>query len=67
MSDNNQTGPIQKKFETNIVAMVIITMMLVSVGGIVEIVPLFYLDETMEHNQHKEILWDRKDGQTLND
>jgi cytochrome c oxidase cbb3-type subunit II len=67
MSDNNQTGPIQKKFETNIVVMILITLGLVSVGGLVEIVPLFYLDETMEHNQHKEILWDRKDGQTLND
>ena len=67
MSDNNQTGPIQYKFETNIVAMIIITALLVSVGGLVEIVPLFYLDETMEHNQHKEIMWDRKEGQTLND
>jgi len=67
MSDNNQTGPIQKKFETNIVIMVLITLGLVSVGGIVEIIPLFYLDETMEHNQHKEILWDRQEGQTLND
>lgn len=67
MSDNNQTGPIQKKFETNIVVMILITLGLVSVGGLVEIVPLFYLDETMEHNQHKEILWDRQAGQTLND
>jgi len=67
MSDNNQTGPIQKKFETNIVVAILITLGLVSVGGIVEIVPLFYLDETMEHNQHKEILWDRQEGQTLND
>lgn len=67
MSDNNQTGPIQYKFETNVVVMVLITLGLVSVGGLVEIVPLFYLDETMEHNQHKEILWDRQEGQTLND
>lgn len=67
MSDNNQTGPIQYKFETNVVAMVLITLGLVSIGGLVEIVPLFYLDETMEHNQHKEILWDRQEGQTLND
>jgi len=67
MSEKNQTGPIQYKFETNVVAMVIITALLVSIGGIVEIVPLFYLDETMEHNKHKEILWDRKEGQTLND
>ena len=56
----NQTGPIQYKFETNIVAMILITLGLVSVGGMVEIIPLFYLDETMEHNQHKEILWDRQ-------
>ena len=63
----NQTGPIQYKFETNVVVMILITLGLVSVGGLVEIVPLFYLDETMEHNQHKEILWDRQEGQTLND
>ncbi|VAW70916.1 Cytochrome c oxidase (cbb3-type) subunit CcoO [hydrothermal vent metagenome] len=67
MSNNNQTGPIQKKFETNVIVMVLITFALVSVGGIVEIIPLFYLDETMEHNKHKEILWDRKEAQTLND
>ncbi|VAW58926.1 Cytochrome c oxidase (cbb3-type) subunit CcoO [hydrothermal vent metagenome] len=67
MSDTNQTGAVQKKFETSIVVMVLLITALVSVGGIVEIIPLFYLDETMEHNQHKEILWDRKEGQTLND
>ena len=58
---------IQDKIEVNIVAMIIVTAILVSVGGIVEIVPLFYLDETMEHNQHKEIVWQRKDGQALSD
>ena len=58
---------IQDKIEVNIVAMILVTAILVSVGGIVEIVPLFYLDETMEHNQHKEIMWQRKDGQTLDD
>lgn len=68
MSDKNAgPGPIQYKFETNVVVMILITLGLVSVGGLVEIVPLFYLDETMEHNQHKEILWDRQEGQTLND
>jgi len=67
MSEKNQTGPVQYKFETNVVWMIIITAMLVAVGGIVEIVPLFYLDETMEHKQHKEVIWDRKEGVTLND
>ena len=58
---------IQDKIEVNIVAMILVTALLVAVGGIVEIVPLFYLDETMEHNQHKEIVWQRKAGQTLDD
>jgi cytochrome c oxidase cbb3-type subunit 2 len=47
--------------------MILVTALLVAVGGIVEIVPLFYLDETMEHNQHKEIVWQRTEGQTLDD
>ncbi len=68
MSNKNSTpGPIQYKFETNIVVAILFTLTLVSIGGIVEIVPLFYLDETMEHNKHKEILWDRKPEQSLND
>ena len=58
---------IQDKIEVNIVMMILVTAILVSVGGIVEIVPLFYLDETMEHNQHKEIVWQRKAGQSLDD
>jgi len=58
---------IQDKIEVNIVMMILVTALLVSVGGIVEIVPLFYLDETMEHNQHKEIVWQRTEGQTLDD
>ncbi|MBI3187811.1 MAG: cytochrome-c oxidase, cbb3-type subunit II, partial [Gammaproteobacteria bacterium] len=45
----------------------LVTMALLSVGGIVEIVPLFYLKDTMEHNKHPEVMWDRKDGQSLND
>jgi cytochrome c oxidase cbb3-type subunit 2 len=58
---------IQDKIEVNVAAMILVTAILVSIGGIVEIVPLFYLKETMEHNQHKEILWDRQEGQTLHD
>ena len=58
---------IQDKIEVNIVAMILVTAILVAVGGIVEIVPLFYLDETMEHNQHKEVVWQRKAGQSLDD
>jgi cytochrome c oxidase cbb3-type subunit 2 len=33
----------------------------------VEIVPLFYLKDTMEHNKHPEVMWDRQEGQSLND
>jgi cytochrome c oxidase cbb3-type subunit 2 len=35
----------------------IATAIVLSVGGIVEIVPLFYLKSTMEHNQFPEIVW----------
>ncbi|MCW8948844.1 MAG: cytochrome-c oxidase, cbb3-type subunit II, partial [Sedimenticola sp.] len=58
---------MQEKLEKNIWAMIIVTALVLSVGGIVEIVPLFYLDSTMEHKQHPEILWQRTEGQALAD
>jgi cytochrome c oxidase cbb3-type subunit 2 len=56
MSDHNSNEPVtlQEKLEKNIWAMVLATALLVSVGGIVEIVPLFYLDTTMEDKNHPE-------------
>ncbi len=58
---------MQEKMEKNIWAMLIVTALVLSVGGIVEIVPLFYLKNTMEHNEHPEIVWQRKAGQALAD
>jgi len=53
--------------ERNVWAMLVMLLFVLSIGGIVEIVPLYYLDDTMEHNARPEILWQRKDGQTLAD
>ncbi|MCW8826217.1 MAG: cytochrome-c oxidase, cbb3-type subunit II [Gammaproteobacteria bacterium] len=67
MSDQIHSTKFQDKIERNVFIMFIMLAVLLSVGGLVEIVPLFYLKGTMEHNQHPEIVWDRKDGQTLAD
>jgi len=67
MADQIHSTKFQDKIERNIFVMLVAVMLLLSVGGIVEIVPLFYLDETMEHNQHKEVLWDRQANQSLSD
>jgi cytochrome c oxidase cbb3-type subunit 2 len=67
MSDKIHSTKFQDKIERNAFLMLIVLMVLLSVGGIVEIVPLFYLDDTMEHNSNPEILWDRQEGQTLSD
>ncbi len=58
---------IQEKMEKNIWGMIIMVMIVLSVGGIVEIVPLFYIDKTFEHNKYPEIVWKPKPGQTLAD
>jgi cytochrome c oxidase cbb3-type subunit 2 len=56
MSDHNSNKPVtfQEKLEKNIWALVLATALVVSVGGIVEIVPLFYLDTTFEDDVHPE-------------
>ncbi len=52
MSQSSQHAPasggLQKLLETNSILMVVAILVLVSVGGIVEIVPLFYLKNTIE-------------------
>ncbi len=64
MSDNgNKKKSLQERAETNVVVLLLLLLVLLSVGGLVEIVPLFYLDETMEHNQHPELIWDRPANQ----
>ncbi len=68
MAENDQNkGFHDKVVERNVWALVLILVVVLSIGGIVEIVPLFYLDSTMEHKQYPELVWQRKEGQTLQD
>ena len=67
MSDKIHSTKFQDKVERNVFIMFIMLAVLLSVGGLVEIVPLFYLKGTMEHNQHPEIVWDRQADQKLSD
>ena len=61
MSENTQPTGLQDRAERNVWLMAILLVFVVSIAGLVEIVPLYYLDSTMEHNAHPEILWDRGD------
>jgi len=56
MSEHNPNKPesFQEKLEKNVWALVLATAIIVSVGGIVEIVPLFYLNTTFEDQVHPE-------------
>lgn len=56
MSNQNSNKPVsfQEKLEKNVFALALATAIMVSVGGIVEIVPLFYLKTTMEDTNHPE-------------
>ncbi len=68
MAENNQNKSFHDRVvERNIWALAGILAVVLSIGGIVEIVPLFYLDSTMEHKQYPELVWQRKEGQTLHD
>tara|TARA_R110001583_G_scaffold131954_2_gene283824 strand:- start:2698 stop:3414 length:717 start_codon:yes stop_codon:yes gene_type:complete len=66
MAENQKPKSLQEKMEVNIWALVLGVALVVSVGGIVEIVPLFTMDKTMEHKSTApEILWQREAGDTL--
>ena len=67
MSDKIHSTKLQDKMERNVWALLLMLLVTLSIGGIVEIVPLYYLDNTMEHNARPEILWQRKDGQPMSD
>ncbi len=56
MSEHNSNKPVsfQEKLEKNVFALILATAIIVSVGGIVEIVPLFYLNSTFEDQVHPE-------------
>ncbi len=65
MADKIYSTKLQDKIERSAIIMLLFVMVTVSVGGLVEIVPLFTIDETMEHNANPEIVWQRKAGDTL--
>lgn len=67
MSEKIYSTKFQDSVERNVFLMVFLLLITLSVGGIVEIVPLFILDDTMEHNAHKEIMWDRKADTKISD
>lgn len=67
MADQIHSTKLQDKAERNVFVMLVLLMVLLSVGGLVEIVPLFFIKDTMEHNKHPEVVWQRKPGQTLAD
>jgi cytochrome c oxidase cbb3-type subunit 2 len=62
MSDSN-TPPksFQERMERNIWGLLIVLAIVLSIGGIVEIVPLFYLKSTEEANRFPEIVWNKED------
>ncbi len=67
MADKIYSTKLQDKLERNVGGMLLMLAFLLSIAGIVEIVPLFVLDSTFEHNKHPEVVWQRQAGQTLND
>ncbi|HFD87067.1 MAG TPA: cytochrome-c oxidase, cbb3-type subunit II [Gammaproteobacteria bacterium] len=57
MADKIYSTKLQDTAERNVFVMFVLLLIVLSVGGLVEIVPLFYLDETMESSRHPEIVW----------
>ena len=52
-----KTKSFQEWMEVNIWGLLTFLALALSVGGLVEIVPLFYMKNTMEHNKHPELIW----------
>ncbi|MCU7891206.1 MAG: cytochrome-c oxidase, cbb3-type subunit II [Candidatus Thiodiazotropha sp. (ex Ustalcina ferruginea)] len=67
MANENQSVTFQEKMEKNVWLLLILLVLALSVGGLVEIVPLFTMKKTMEHNAAPELVWQRQAGQTLKD
>jgi len=66
MANENQSTSLQEKMEKNIWLLLLILALALSVGGLVEIVPLFTIPSTMEHNAAPELLW-QHEGKSLHD
>ncbi len=58
---DHKTKPksFQEWLEINIWGLLIVTGLVLSVGGIVEIVPLFFMKNTFEHTKFPEIVWSK--------
>jgi cytochrome c oxidase cbb3-type subunit 2 len=54
---NNEPKNFQERMEVNVWAFLIVLAVALSIGGIVEIVPLFVIKDTMEYNKSPEIVW----------
>jgi len=68
MSEQIHSSKFQDKIERNVFLLLIMLMITVSIGGLVEIVPLFYLHANdREAKKHPEIIWHRKAGESLQD
>ena len=80
MSDHDKiySTKLQDKVERSTILMLVMVAFVVAIGGIVEIVPLFYLDRTMTHlspdvkgkvdsKEISPIVWQRQPGQSLDD
>ncbi|MES9883472.1 MAG: cytochrome-c oxidase, cbb3-type subunit II [Sedimenticola sp.] len=57
---------MQESMEKNVWGLLIVLSIALSAGGLVEIVPLFYLDDTMEHNKAPELVWNGE-GKSISD
>ena len=65
MASNNSSVGLHDKVERNIWLLLFLTAIVLSVGGLVEIVPLFTMKNTFEHNKAPELIWQRQAGQSL--
>ena len=66
MSNETQEGGLQVKAERNVGLFLLLTFIVVSIAGLVEIVPLFYLDSTMPAKHIPGVVW-KRDGKSLDD
>lgn len=62
MTENQAPKNFQERMEINVWALLIVLAIALSVGGIVEIVPLFTMKSTMEYNKFPEIVWQHDVG-----
>jgi cytochrome c oxidase cbb3-type subunit 2 len=58
MAEHNvKPKSFQERMEINIWLLLVVLALALSVGGLVEIVPLFFMKDTMEHHKFPEIVW----------